>query len=1006
MLEANVEQQLSRIVKDVRSGNLDLVTFVEKLGPQLTSTEVDKRCHGVRLLSEVLHRLVGFRFKEKEVTLFCEFLCDRLKDHYTIIPHALFGILALITNQDVTDAECLKLIQTLFKEVHVQSLLKEGRLTAFNLFAVVLNKHLQALKSIGNDFVFGFIQAMDGEKDPKNLLLVFELVRVIISNFSIDLFAEDLFEVTSCYFPIDFTPPSDDPYGIKKDDLVMSLRKCLAATNQFAPFCFPLLMEKLSSDITDAKIDSLLTLSSCLEEYHSNYLVEHLEPLWTSIKSAVFHVGNPVLEDAALAAVTSIVKNLCGSMDENTMEKYDEFLEIIHKDCGHLTGSDVKLMRQCGRILQAVALATEPACHRIIDWTFPLLLEQLTQDIGVSQKRNFIHIITNLLRAAKTFHRHPADNPLIKYKEAVSTTLFSFLANWSSTLCSVTVECFMVLVELAGLLTEKEVQLLVEHVTSIVLGSKEASLSHISSAALSQLSRNYPAIIISTVLPLLEKHLKTEEGSAMDIDNNQPLTTPVSHQCVLNTLGALCMDESIIHEVIPRLIEHVQCLCNEMNSHKDFQSQVCAVFQCILNIVEGSIQKGITSAAYFKQSLVPDIMKIVLKSALSDSKERAISKDVLDTIAAILRTVTSNLDIEAARNLLEDFVGIYLDGHSSFLQATVDKKCLQFESTSPWEQTQLVSLLTATLCSARREVTVPRHSELIPRLQQIACHCDYSRSAESGAQCLAGIINKLPEGEELTSVVNGLVSKIWQVSEKEGSLKRATITWLWLTKALVIRSHPLAPLFIDKILNLLVDKDVGRAAGDGFYIIMADYEEVMNIKMHVNYRMMYRQRLFMETSPKLIGGFHSAKPEFKHHYLCALSHLLQWIPKQVLLSEVPNLMPLLVQSLSCDEQSLKLSTLQTMYSLVLDAPEIISRQVTSLVPMLLGLTKFQLSMKVRMEALKCLGALTTLPHHVVYPYKTKVCKALADSVDDKKRLVRKEAVKCRNEWFLLGSSAR
>lgn len=30
------------------------------------------------------------------VTLFCEFLCDRLKDHYTIIPHALFGILALV----------------------------------------------------------------------------------------------------------------------------------------------------------------------------------------------------------------------------------------------------------------------------------------------------------------------------------------------------------------------------------------------------------------------------------------------------------------------------------------------------------------------------------------------------------------------------------------------------------------------------------------------------------------------------------------------------------------------------------------------------------------------------------------------------------------------------------------------------------------------------------------------------------------------------------------------
>ena len=55
-------------------------------------------------------------------------------------------------------------------------------------------------------------------------------------------------------------------------------------------------------------------------------------------------------------------------------------------------------------------------------------------------------------------------------------------------------------------------------------------------------------------------------------------------------------------------------------------------------------------------------------------------------------------------------------------------------------------------------------------------------------------------------------------------------------------------------------------------------------------------------------------------------------------------MPLLIQSLSCEEQTLKQSTLQTMYSLVLDAPEIITRHVTSLVPMFLGLSKFQFSM--------------------------------------------------------------
>lgn len=41
------------------------------------------------------------------------------------------------------------------------------------------------------------------------------------------------------------------------------------------------------------------------------------------------------------------------------------------------------------------------------------------------------------------------------------------------------------------------------------------------------------------------------------------------------------------------------------------------------------------------------------------------------------------------------------------------------------------------------------------------------------------------------------------------------------------------------MFSLLVDKNVGSVAADGFYIIMADYEEVMSVKMHVNYRVSF-----------------------------------------------------------------------------------------------------------------------------------------------------------------------
>ena len=48
----------------------------------------------------------------------------------------------------------------------------------------------------------------------------------------------------------------------------------------------------------------------------------------------------------------------------------------------------------------------------------------------------------------------------------------------------------------------------------------------------------------------------------MDTDSKQPQTTPVSYQCVLSTLTAVCTQESVIHEVIPQLVEHVQHLCD------------------------------------------------------------------------------------------------------------------------------------------------------------------------------------------------------------------------------------------------------------------------------------------------------------------------------------------------------------------------------------------------------------------------------------------------------------
>ena len=80
-------------------------------------------------------------------------------------------------------------------------------------------------------------------------MICFQLSEKISQTFPLATFAEDAFEVVACYFPIDFNPPKNDPFGITRDKLVDGLKKAMIASPMFAQYCLPLLIEKLSSDL-------------------------------------------------------------------------------------------------------------------------------------------------------------------------------------------------------------------------------------------------------------------------------------------------------------------------------------------------------------------------------------------------------------------------------------------------------------------------------------------------------------------------------------------------------------------------------------------------------------------------------------------------------------------------------------------------------------------------------------------------------------------------------------
>ena len=107
------------------------------------------------------------------------------------------------------------------------------------------------------------------------------------------------------------------------------------------------------------------------------------------------------------------------------------------------------------------------------------------------------------------------------------------------------------------------------------------------------------------------------------------------------------------------------------------------------------------------------------------------------------------------------------------------------------------------------------------------------------------------------------------------------------------------------------------------------------------------------------GAAHAAQSyregtaEAQRRYLLALSHLLLAVPKQVLLGELPLLLPMLLevaqlracracsawQALASSDARLRQTTLATLYTLTFDAPELVGEHLTTLIAAYLRLAQ-------------------------------------------------------------------
>uniref|UniRef100_A0A8C3X055 MMS19 nucleotide excision repair protein n=1 Tax=Catagonus wagneri TaxID=51154 RepID=A0A8C3X055_9CETA len=901
------EGPADQVAADVKSGSYTVLQVVEALGSSLENPEPRTRARGVQLLSQVLLQCHSLLL-EKEVVHLILFYENRLKDHHLVIPSVLQGLRALSLCVALPPGLAVSVLKAIFQEVHVQSLPQVDRHTVYNIITNFMRTREEELKGLGADFTFGFIQVMDGEKDPRNLLVAFRIVHDLISrDYSLGPFVEELFEVTSCYFPIDFTPPPNDPHGIQREDLILSLRAVLASTPRFAEFLLPLLIEKVDSELLSAKLDSLQTLNACCAVYGQKELKDFLPSLWASVRRE-------------------------SNQRRTILEMILGFLKLQHK------------------------------------WSY----------------------------------EDKDERPLSGFKDQLCSLIFMALTDASTQLQLVGIRTLTVLGAQPDLLSPGDLELAVGHLYRLsFLEEDSQSCRGAALEASGTLASLYPVAFSSHLVPKLAEELCVEES---DMARGCGPTKCSRHLRCLQALSAISTHPSIVQETLPLLLQHL-CQMNKGNMAAG-TSEVIAVCQSLQQVAE-KCQRDPESCWYFHQTAIPCLLSLAVQASMPEKEHSFLKKvlledEVLAAMVSVIGTATTHLSPDLAARSVAHIVPLFLDGNVSFLPENSFPGRFQPFQDGSSGQRRLVALLMAFVCSLPRNVEIPQLNQLMRELLELSCchNCPFSSTA--AAKCFAGLLNKHPAGQQLDEFLQLAMDKV-EAGLSSGPYRSQAFTLLlWITKALLLRYHPLSSCLTDRLMGLLSDPELGPAAADGFSLLMSDCTDVLTRAGHAEVRLMFRQRFFTDNVPALVRGFHAAPQDVKPNYLKGLSHVLNRLPKPVLLPELPTLLSLLLEALSCPDSVVQLSTLSCLQPLLLEAPQVMSLHVDTLVTKFLNLSSSP-SMAVRIAALQCMHALTRLPTPVLLPYKPQVIRALAKPLDDKKRLVRKEAVLARGEWFLLGS---